>query len=151
MREHGAGYVLELERELDGTPEHVYEMLTEPAELTNWWGPHGFTLPDVQLDLRVGGKYRFTMRPPVGEAFHLSGDFLEILVPERLSYTFRWEEPTPDDRETVVRLTLRSLGEATQVSLSQGEFATEERLELHRSGWTDSLEKLQAELKAKGS
>jgi uncharacterized protein YndB with AHSA1/START domain len=151
MRGHGGGYVLELERELDGTPEHVYEMLTEPAELTNWWGPHGFTIPEVQLDLRVGGKYRFTMRPPAGEAFHLSGDFLEILVPERLSYTFRWEEPTPDDRETVVRLTLRSLGEATQVSLSQGEFATEERLELHRSGWTDSFEKLQAVLKSKGS
>jgi uncharacterized protein YndB with AHSA1/START domain len=72
-------------------------------------------------------------------------------VPERLSYTFRWEEPTPDDRETVVRLTLRSLGEATQVSLSQGKFATEERLELHRSGWTDSFEKLQAVLKSKGS
>jgi uncharacterized protein YndB with AHSA1/START domain len=151
MREHSGGYVLELERELDGTPEHVYEMLTEPAKLTNWWGPHGFTLPEVHLDLRVGGKYRFTMQPPVGEAFHLSGDFLEIHVPERLSYTFRWDESTPDDRETVVRLTLRSLGAATQVSLWQGEFATEERVELHRSGWTDSFEKLQAVLKSKGS
>jgi len=39
-------------------------------------------------------------------------------------------------------LSLDDLGDATEVSLSQGEFATEARLELHRSGWTDSSEKL---------
>jgi uncharacterized protein YndB with AHSA1/START domain len=90
----------------------------------------------------VGGGYRFTMQPPDGDRFHLAGEFLEIEPPSRLVYTFRWEEPDPDDRETVVTLSLDEVGDATQVSLSQGEFATEARLELHRSGWTDSSEKL---------
>ena len=44
-------------------------------------------------------------------------------------YSFRWEEPDPDDRTTTVTLSLRDLGEATEVSLTQREFATEARLE----------------------
>lgn len=115
-----------------------------PAELARWWGPRGFEVPEVQVDLRVGGRYRMTMQPPAGEAFHLSGEFLEVEPPTALGYTFRWEEPHPDDRETSVRLTLHPVGEATQVSLTQGAFATEERRALHRDGWSDSFEKLRA-------
>ena len=123
-------------------------MLTEPAELARWWGPHGFTTTEIELDLRVGGGYRFTMQPPEGEAFHLSGEFLTIQAPTALSFTFRWDEPVPDDRETVVELSLDSLKERTKVTMTQTEFATNERLELHRGGWADSFEKLNALLKA---
>ena len=119
-------------------------MLTEPHELAKWWGPHGFTTPTLELDLRVGGRYRFTMQPPEGDAFHLSGEFREINPLERLAYTFVWEEPTPDDRETLVTLSLRDLSEWTEVSLTHGAFATEERRALHEGGWTDSFERLQA-------
>ena len=59
------------------------------------------------------------------------------------------EEPTPDDRETVVDLSLGSTGEATRLALSQGPFLTEERVDLHRSGWTESFEKLQAILNSR--
>ena len=83
------------------------------------------------------------MQPPEGDVFHLSGEFVEVGPPSRLSYTFRWEEPTPDDRETVVTLTLRDVnGGSTNVLLDQGVFATEERLALHTQGWTDSLDRL---------
>ena len=77
-----------------------------------------------------------------GETFHLSGKFLEIDPPWRLVYTFAWEEPTADDRETVVDLSLGEADNATRLVLSQGPFLTDERLELHRGGWTDSFEKL---------
>ena len=107
-----------------------------------WWGPRQFTTPEIELDLRAGGRYRFTMQPPEGDRFHLSGEFLEIAPPSWLSYTFRWDEPTPDDRETVVELTVDAFGGSTVLSLWQGEFATGERLVLHRHGWTDSLDKL---------
>jgi len=122
--------------------ERIFWALSEPTELAKWWGPSGFTTPEIDLRLRVGGGYRFRMQPPEGEAFHLAGEFLEVDPPRRLVYTFRWEEPDPDDRETVVTLTLDTLGDATRLSLSQGDFATEARLDLHRSGWTESLLKL---------
>ena len=53
------------------------------------------------------------MQPPDGDVFHLSGVFREVDPPVRLAYTFRWEEPDPDDRETMVTLSLRDLGEST--------------------------------------
>lgn len=136
------GSVLELAWVLGAPRGHVFRALSEPATLATWWGPAGFTTPEIELDLEVGGGYRFGMQPPDGELFHLAGEFLEIVPPRRLAYTFRWEEPDPDDRETVVTLTLDEVGAATRLSLRQGEFATEARLELHRSGWTDSLVKL---------
>jgi uncharacterized protein YndB with AHSA1/START domain len=88
------------------------------------------------------------MQPPEGEPFHLFGAFHEVQAPSSLRFTFRWDEPVPDDCETVVELSLNPLGARTMVTLTQGEFATEERLQLHRSGWADSFGKLAAVLKA---
>jgi uncharacterized protein YndB with AHSA1/START domain len=142
MSTPAGGLVLELQIVVDSPQERIFSALTEPAELARWWGPHGYSMPEIDLDLRVGGGYRFTLQPPGGDRFHLAGEFLEIDPPRRLVYTFRYEEPDPDDRQTVVTLSLEKVRHATEVSLSQGEFATEARRELHRGGWTDSLEKL---------
>lgn len=142
MMEQARGLVLQLTSVLVARPERIFQALTTPAELAVWWGPEGFTSPEIELDLRVGGRYRLTMQPPEGDAFHLAGEFLEIGAPSRLVYSFRWEEPDPDDRTTTVTLSLRDLGGATEVSLTQGKFATDARLELHRNGWTDSFDKL---------
>jgi len=134
--------VLELTCDLDAPREQVFQALTEPATLAMWWGPSGFTTPEIELDLQVGGGYRFGMQPPEGELFHLAGEFIEIDPPSLLVYTFRWEEPDPDDLETVVRLSLHASDDGTRVSLSQGDFATQARLTLHTDGWTDSFVKL---------
>ena len=83
------------------------------------------------------------MQPPDGEAFHLRGEFREVDPPRRLVYTFEWEEPDPDDRETVVTLSLVGDRERTTLVLDQGPFATEARRALHEAGWTDSLERLE--------
>jgi uncharacterized protein YndB with AHSA1/START domain len=82
------------------------------------------------------------MQPPDGELFHLSGEFREVEPPSRLGYTFRWDPPNPDDRETVATLELEALGDETKVVLTHGEFSTEERLSLHEGGWTDSFDRL---------
>jgi uncharacterized protein YndB with AHSA1/START domain len=136
------GLSLELTCTVEAPLERVFDALSEPSQVAAWWGPHGFTTPDVSVNLEAGGRYRFTMQAPEGEAFHLSGEFLEVSPPSSLAYTFRWEEPDPDDVETTVRVTLAKVGSGTLVSVAQGAFATDARLELHRSGWTDSLERL---------
>src|SRR6266516_5844388 len=93
MNARAGGLVLELKVVVKVPRERIFRMLTEPAALAKWWGPHGFTMPAIDLDLRVGGGYRFTMQPPSGDLFHLSGEFLEIDPPGRLVYTFRYDEP----------------------------------------------------------
>lgn len=138
-----AALILDMARRLDAPPEELYAACTEPARLARWWGPRGFTVPDVELDLRVGGHYRIAMQPPEGDLFHLSGRFREVAPPERLSYTFNWEPPDPDDGETVVTMRFEGRGGSTLARVRQEGFATEERLALHRDGWGDSLDRLQ--------
>ena len=120
----------------------VFHFLTEPWEVARWWGPNGFTIPAIDSDPSVGGRYRIAMQPPEGELFHLQGEFLELDPPSLISYTFRWEEPDPDDVETVATLRLGDLGESTELTVEQGTFATEARRDLHARGWTESFEKL---------
>jgi uncharacterized protein YndB with AHSA1/START domain len=139
---------LTMTRVLTAPRERVFEACTDPEQLERWWGPKGFTASGIESDLRVGGRYRIAMQPPEGEVFHLSGEFLEVDPPARLAYTFVWEPPDPDDRETVVTLSFGEAGESTEVALTQREFATEARLELHRNGWTEAFERLEALLRA---
>jgi uncharacterized protein YndB with AHSA1/START domain len=135
--------MLHLELTVAAPPERVFAACVEPEKLAEWWGPASFTSPDLELDVREGGWYRITMQPPDGEAFHLRGEFLEVVAPRRLRYTFVWEEPDPDDQETVVTLTFERSGENTRLVLDQGPFKTDARYELHRGGWTETLERLE--------
>ena len=116
--------------------------MSEPERVAEWFGPQDFSVPSVELDARVGGKYRLTMQPPEGDAFFLFGEFREVDPDRRLVYTFRYDPPDPIDPEMVVVVSLRDLGESTEVALDQGPFATEARRTLHENGWTDSLDRL---------
>ena len=144
MTERPATLDLALHETFSASPQALYSLMTDPAQLVEWWGPQGFSTSVSDFDPVVGGAYRLTMQPPDGEAFHLSGEFRAVDPPGRLAYTFRWEEPDPDDRDTLVVLNLEAVDGGTQVVLSQGPFTTEERLLLHRNGWTESFGKLRA-------
>jgi aldehyde dehydrogenase (NAD+) len=137
-----------LQRVLPAPRSLVFRMHTEPARLGQWWGPNGFSAPSVDLDVRVGGSYRIVMQPPEGEAFVLVGEFREVEPDTRLSYTFRWEPPDPDDRETVAEFSLRDLGTSTALTVDHRGFATEARRALHEQGWSESLDRLDAVLTA---
>ena len=148
MEEHSTGLTLHLEHIFDAPRSLVFEACTEPELLGKWWGPEGFTSPGIDSDLRVGGRYRIAMQPPEGELFYLAGEFHEVDPPNRLAYSFRWEDPDPDDRETVVTISLRAAGESTELVLDQGPFATQARYDLHHAGWTNGLVRLEKALRS---
>ena len=139
-----AWLTLELTRVLPAAPSVVFHAVSDGAELAKWFGPNGFSIPNLDFEPRVGEPDRIEMQPPDGERFYLAGEFREVDPPRRLAYTFVWEPPDPDDVETQVSLSFRDLGESTEVSFTQGPFKTEERRALHRDGWTDSFDKLEA-------
>lgn len=72
MRAHPRGLTLHMERVLRAPRSLVFRALAEPDELAKWWGPHGFTAPSVEVDLRVGGSYRIAMQPPEVDVFYLA-------------------------------------------------------------------------------
>jgi uncharacterized protein YndB with AHSA1/START domain len=137
---------LHLETTLAAPPERVFAACVDPRSLAEWFGPHGYTCVDAELDARPGGRYRLTMQPPEGDVFHIAGELRGVAPPGRLIYTFAYEEPAPDDQETVVALAFEPAGTGTLLVLDQGPFRTEERRELHRVGWTETLERLEQAL-----
>jgi uncharacterized protein YndB with AHSA1/START domain len=134
---------LSLTRVLPAARSVVFCAFSEATQLAKWWGPDRFTVPSLGFQPRVGRRYRIEMQPPEGDSFYLAGEFCELNPPDRLAYTFLWEDPAPDDVQTVVSLSFRDLGEETEVALTQGPFKTEARRALHRDGWTDSLDRLE--------
>ena len=143
MTAQSGGLTLELARDIAAAAPVVFRAFTAPDELAKWWGPEGFTIPNLDFDPRAGNEYRIEMKPPEGESFFLTGEFREVDPPTRLAYTFVWEPPEPDDVETLAELSFRDSADSTEVVLTQAPFKTESRRELHRNGWTESLDKLE--------
>ena len=71
--------VVALERELvitrifDAPRELVFQAWTDPEHLKKWWGPHGFTNPVCDVDLRLGGRWSILMRGPDGTEYPCGG------------------------------------------------------------------------------
>lgn len=78
---------LVLEREVDVSPELVYQAWTTPDSLKQWFTPKPWETPEVEIDLRPGGIFRSVMRSPEGEEFDNVGCYLEIVPNEKLSWT----------------------------------------------------------------
>jgi uncharacterized protein YndB with AHSA1/START domain len=133
---------LHQEKTLPAAPERVFAAFVEPEQLRHWWGPVGFAIPSLQLEAVVGAEYRIAMQPPDGDAFHLHGVIDAVEAPSRLAFTFIWEPPDPDDQETLVSLTFMPVDAGTRLVLEQGPFKTAARYELHRDGWSQTLDRL---------
>jgi uncharacterized protein YndB with AHSA1/START domain len=134
---------LDVKREFTAARAVVVGAFVDPAEFAEWFGPTGYSVASVEFTPRVGERYRIEMQPPDGERFHVTGEVCEAALPNRLAFTFRYEEPHADDVETQVSVTFRDLGETTEVDLTQGPFKTAARRMLHQDGWSDSFDKLQ--------
>ena len=94
-----------LTRLFDAPRALVFEAMTKPEHIRRWWGQlgAGYSVPVCEVDLRVGGRWRFVNRHPKGEvAFH--GEYREITPPDRLVYT-ELMEPFPDGSLVTVILT----------------------------------------------
>jgi uncharacterized protein YndB with AHSA1/START domain len=132
-----------MSREIPAPPETVFDALVEPGQIAEWFGPDGYIVSSVKFTPREGFRYRIELQPPEGERFHISGEVNRADRPSLLDFSFVYEEPSPDDVETRVQLSLADVGSATRLHLIQGEFKTEDRRSLHDRGWSDSLDKLQ--------
>lgn len=75
-----------LQRELPFPRERVWQAMTEPAHINQWWGPDGFHNEDMRMDFRVGGEWSFVMVAPDGTRFPNHAVFKEITPPARLVF-----------------------------------------------------------------
>jgi uncharacterized protein YndB with AHSA1/START domain len=133
---------LTITRMIDAPRPLVFKAWTDPEQIARWWGPKGFVTVDYEMDIRPGGVYRFRMRSPEGTDHRKRGVYHEIVEPERLVFSFAWEEPDGTlGHETLLTITLEDLGQKTRLTLRQGIFDTVATCKSHVGGWTSCLER----------
>ena len=108
-------------RDFNAPKDLVYRALTEPDLIQQWWTAKRGEPKVFEVDLRVGGTWRYLMVTPDGHEVGFHGTFQEIVPNERLVYTEIFEMPgLTDDDATVNTVTLEERdGRTTMTSLTE--------------------------------
>jgi len=104
-------------RVFDAPRALVFDALTKPALLKRWFvGPPGWTLAVCEIDLRVGGAYRYVWKGERGE-MGMGGIFKEITAPERIVASEAFDQGWYPGNNAVVTQTLSEQGGRTTLNL----------------------------------
>jgi uncharacterized protein YndB with AHSA1/START domain len=82
-----------LARVFDAPRQLVFDAYTKPELLKRWFGPVGWTLVVCEIDLRVGGSYRYVMRKDTGVEMGMGGVYREIVRPDRIVAAESFDDP----------------------------------------------------------
>lgn len=93
---------LAFRRVFNAPRRRVFDAWTKPEHLVRWYGCHSSSLIVCEVDLRVGGSYCFVVRMTDGTQHALSGVYRDIVPPERLVFTQRFNDDP--DKEALVAL-----------------------------------------------
>lgn len=138
---------LTITRTFDAPRALVWRAWTDPRRFIEWWGPRHHPAVDVALDVRVGGRWRHCLRSvETGEDLWHGGVFREVVPPERLVFTFTWEEEGERGVETVVVVTFAERGDKTEMTLRQTPFQSDFQRDDHDEGWNSTFDRLADEL-----
>ena len=142
IQQSAATHSVTITRLVQATPDRVFAAWTTPQLMKQWNAPGDRTNPVVEVDLRIGGRYRIHMAAPDGKTSKVTGVYREIDPPRRLVYTWFWET-NPDLGEMVVTVEFHPRGEATEIVLVHAGCVSEEAANNHRNGWLGALPKLE--------
>jgi len=137
--------ILQMNRLIKTSRERVFAAWTTPNQIPRWFGPGTCKVLDAQIDLRMGGSYQFRVfNDPHGEMI-VSGEYREVISPEKLVFTWRWlDDPDWEDLTSVVTVEFVEVTGGTEVRLTHEGFPSEESAGRHEQGWTSCFDKLQA-------
>jgi len=138
---------LVLTRVFDAPRELVFKAWTDPKQVAQWWGPHGFTNPVCDLDVRPGGAIRIHMRGPDGTVYPMTGVYNEVVEPERLVFTSAALDVDGNPMfEVLTTVTFAEQGGKTKQIMRARVINTTAQAAPYiagmEQGWTQSLERL---------
>jgi uncharacterized protein YndB with AHSA1/START domain len=137
-----------LVRRIAARPSIVFDALTTPEGIIHWWGPDDGPVLVAEVDLRVGGRFRVRFRKLDGSENESSGEYIELRRPERIVMTWRWLGGAVDPNESRVEITLRPVGEGTELTLAHSGLASEGTARSHEQGWSGALARLERHLRS---
>lgn len=135
---------LVITRVFDAPRELVFEAFTDPKHGLHWMGPRDYPIVKMEGELKPGGKWRSCLRAKdSGEELWNGGVYREVVAPERLVYTFAWDEESGNTpTETLVTLTFEDENGKTKMTFRQAPFASTESRDGHNEGWNSSFDRL---------
>ncbi|HXC97423.1 MAG TPA: SRPBCC domain-containing protein [Edaphobacter sp.] len=149
-----AQHELQIMRVFDAPRELVWKVMTDPEHMKHWCGPRQFVAQHIENDRRPGGKWRLCLHTDgfdIGDGelkkFDLwqGGENLEVIEPERLVYTFKWDQNPglSSNVQTVVTITLEEHDGKTTMNFHQAFFVTSGDRDGHNRGWNSCFDKLE--------
>jgi uncharacterized protein YndB with AHSA1/START domain len=138
---------LVITRFFDAPRELVFKAWTDPRHAIKWWGPRDYPATHLEMDVRPGGAWRKHLTSTqTGKELRQRGVFREVVAPERLVFTYAWEEEGERGLETLVTVTLAEQGSKTLMTFRQVPFQSVAERDGHRGGWTSSFDRLDEHL-----
>ena len=138
MTEIGQETALVLEHRYAAPREQVFDAWVNPEVLKRWWAAAPtWSTPLAEVDAREGGAYRLSMKTDEGEVHTVQGEYTEFRPPERLAYTWEWDEGpehvTGGERSLVI-VDFVDDGDGTIVKLLHKGIPNEQIREMHAHG-----------------
>jgi len=124
--------------------EKVMAAWLDPKSVAQWMQPGETAYTTVEMDPRVGGKFRIVMVHGRGDADHW-GEYLVIEPPSLLSFT--WISAYTDLQPSVVTIELQERANGTDLTLTHRRLPSAQ-VEAHRKGWDDIVRKLSEALQS---
>jgi uncharacterized protein YndB with AHSA1/START domain len=128
-----------LHRVFTTKPERVYKAFIDPDAMAKWLPPNGFTGKVLEMDARVGGKFKMSFTNfTTGNSHSFGGEFLELVPSERLRYTDKFDDPNmPGEMTTTVDIMQVSCG--VEINIVQEGIPDMIPVEMCYLGWQESL------------
>ena len=127
--------------------EKVYQAWIKPEVLQQWFGCSDMTTQNIELDVRVGGQWKWVSKSKEdGHITEVHGQYEEVIPNQKLVFTWNLDGKVFAE-DTLVTVLFRDLGDSTELTLIHDQFADEAMVEPHKAGWNKALDGLATYLK----
>ncbi|MGA2190635.1 MAG: SRPBCC domain-containing protein [Steroidobacteraceae bacterium] len=136
---------LTLVRRIRARPSIVFEALTTPDGIAQWWGPDGGPVLLAETDVRIGGRFRVRFRMLDGTEHESTGEYLEVVESQRLVMSWQWTgggEPDEGGELSRIEICLKGIDAGTEITFTHERLTTEASRASHERGWAGALDKL---------
>jgi uncharacterized protein YndB with AHSA1/START domain len=137
-------HTIRLHRVVRSSPEKVYRAFLDAAAMCKWLPPHGFTATMHHFEPNVGGTFKMSFTNfGSGTGHSFGGKYLELVPPERIRYTDKFDDPNLPG-ELQVTVALRKVSCGTELNIVQEGVPAVIPAEMCYLGWQESLSQLAA-------
>jgi uncharacterized protein YndB with AHSA1/START domain len=136
---------LTLVRRIRARPSIVFDALTTPDGIAQWWGPDAGPVLLAETDVRIGGRFRVRFRMLDGTEHESAGEYLEIVEPKRLVMSWQWTnggEPEEAGEVSRIEIDLKRIDTGTEITFTHARLRTQASCASHEQGWAGALDKL---------